>query len=260
MIEVSHNLDALNRTLAEYQRVSGLTTAQVLIKKGSDLSFRLSEKMKMLKAAKGSITAYNLAALSIGRGIKVRASIVKKVMQKMGAAVGIEDRKTRFGFKPKLVKGKEGIKVLKDDAGKVRNKKGLTLQNLIVKRELSSRESGRGYLAWAAMMNVKKLSATNKQIKHLGRLHQQLGDLNLTFTTADGSLTFHWGGEGHDGNPIQSGEAFAKPRQQRAISSALAEIRADIGVYLARKHAEALQASVDRAVKTARTVSFGGAA
>jgi hypothetical protein len=72
MIEVSHNLAALNQTLAEYQRVSGLTTAQVLIKKGSDLSFRLSEKMKMLKAGKGTITAYNLAALSSGRGIKVR--------------------------------------------------------------------------------------------------------------------------------------------------------------------------------------------
>lgn len=255
MITVSHNLESLNQILAEYKKVSGLTTAQVLIKKGSDLSFRLSDKLKLLKAGKGGIAAQNIAMLRGGKGIRVRDSVQKNVMEKFGAAVNIADR-----LKHTNGKGLSGVKFgFKDDLGsegKTSNKKGLNLRNLIVKREISARESGRGYLAWAGMMKVKKLSSSNKQLVHLGRLNQQLGNLGLSYTDVDGSLTFHWGGMSKEGKPIQAGQALAKPRQQRAIDSAIEEVRADMVVYLKRKHTEAIQRATESAVRAAKAVTL----
>ena len=53
MISVQHNLDALNSILPEYARVRGWTTTQVLVSKGSQLAFALSQEMRKLSPGRG---------------------------------------------------------------------------------------------------------------------------------------------------------------------------------------------------------------
>lgn len=262
MITVEHNLDALNKILPEYLAVSGYTTAGVLVKKGYDLSRRISDKLRMLKPGRGTVTLDRLAALSGGSGIRVRESIIKSTLAKYGAFVRIADRAKHTGSDFLTATGlggrdrKRGIKGLRLRASKknpegvsriTKNKKKLNIWQLIVQRELSARESGAGYTAWAAMMNVRSV-ADRKIVRQFGRVKQELGNVGLSATQTEASLTFNWGGIGHDGKPIQSGESLSKPRQQAAISSAISGTIDDIRVYLARKHSEALTDAVNAAI------------
>lgn len=262
MITVHDNLNALNAILPEYMAVSGQTTAQVLVKKGYDLSKRLSDKLRMLKPGRGTVTADRIAALKGGEGIRVRDSIIKSTIAKYGGSVRIADRNKHTGSSSTSARGiggilnKRGVKGIRLRSTKrnpegvsriTKDKKKLNIWQLIVQRELAARESGGGYTAWASMMNVRKV-ASLKLVRHFGRVRQELGRVGLTANDSNGSLTFSWGGAGHDGQPIQSGESLSKPRQQAAIAQAISDVRADIGVYLARKHAEAIQDSINRAI------------
>lgn len=257
---VAHNLDALNKILPEYLAVSGYTTAGVLVKKGYDLSRRISDKLRMLKPGKGTVTADRIAALKGGKGIRVRDSIIASTIAKYGGLVRIKDRalhtKSEFKTATALGSRKRGVSGVRMRATTrnpegvsriTKNKKKLNLWQLVVQRELAARESGAGYTAWAAMMNVRKV-ATQKIVRQFGRVKQELGKVGLTASNTEASLKFEWGGIGHDGNPIQSGVSLSKPRQQAAIAQAIADSIADIKVYLARKHGEALEGAVSSAI------------
>lgn len=237
-----------------------MTTAEVLKKKGQDFAIRLFQKLQTVMPSKGSITSTNLGEMKASsRGLKVRDSIVRKVMEKAGAATRLDNHAkpskvgglNSVGFRFRAALNKTGDKLA--NSGGKSEQKGMNLRALMVKRELAARESGRGYLAFAALMKVKKLIGITT-LTHRGRVGQSVGTLTLANGEDQGSLTFNWGGMGRDGNLIQSGVGLAKPRQQRLISEALNEMRADMAAYLARKHAEALQNSVNKAVRAARMV------
>lgn len=259
---VIHNLDALNKILPEYLAVSGYTTSAVLVKKGYDLSRRISDKLRLLKPGKGTVTADRIAALKGGGGIRIRSSIIKSTVAKYGGFVRLQDRQKHTQSKFSTASGvggilkKRGVKGLRlrssgrNPEGVTKVKSGgkkLNIWQLIVQRELKARESGAGYTAWAAMMDVRKV-ATNKIVKQFGRVRQELGRVGLSASNTEAELRFQWGGVGHDGQPIQSGESLSKPRQQAAIATAIADSIADIKVYLARKHGEALEQSISSAI------------
>lgn len=253
MITVSDNLDALSRILAEYQMVSGKTTREVLVKKGADLAIRMGDELKKLAPPKGSVTASRIQALKQGGGIRVRKSIIAKMLRRevtnRGGFVRIAD-------KEKHIKDKKGISGVRfessdpnwfDEEGETKNAKGQSLWNLIVARELATRESGRGYTAFAARIGVKELIAKSTVLR-LGKAGQEVGRGTITESTDNGSLTLSWGGVGPTGEPIGSGQSLSKPRQQAAIMVAIQSQIADTSLYLARKHAERISGSVDRAI------------
>lgn len=264
MIKVSHNLEALNRTLTEYRRVSGLTTTEVLVKQGTKLSFELSNRLKGLMPGRGAIRNERLAALKSGEGVHVRPSIARAVLAKQGAAVSLKDKaqylagqqKTerqigtlagvRFKFGKKTPDGvKEHVK---------RDGTRLNLQALMVQRELNAREGGRGYLGVGARMKIANIAATKLE-KFFGRYRQQLSSAGLGITPDNQSLTFTYGGTNTPDGPVDIGSALQKPRQQNAISQALGAVRADMAVYLQRKQVEALQASLKTALRVPEVVT-----
>lgn len=261
LVTVETNLRAFNTTLAEYQRVSGLTTTQALTKKAADVAYRLSAILKGLSPAKGSIRSTMEGALRSGSsGIFIRPSIRLAVMQKYGASVALSDKDKYLAASKETERSVGAIKGLSlrfGTKGKTKktarmNGKSLNIQQLSVARELNMRESGRGYLSFAARMNLKGIADT-KLIKFLGRVKQQVSSAGLDFNGNGQTLTMTYGGATADnGQPVTVGTGMKKPKQQAAIAQALAEATADMRVYIARKHAEALQASVNKAVAAAR--------
>lgn len=260
MITAQHNLDSLNAIMPEYQRVSGLTTEQVLVKKGTDLTFQLRDRLRRL--IPGAITADAEARLKSGGGIKVRDSIIRKVAASKGAVLSLKDRLKHTGGNADkdaaaAGRGLRGVRFgfnSRNKAGRTADTKGRSLWNLIVKREISAREAGKGYTAYAAMMRVKNLP-TRKVIRHFGRIQQELANAALAANTEGGSLTFTFGGKEYQGQPVGITHALQQPKGQQAIADSLNAVRKDIGVYLARKHREAIQAAADRAASLARRVS-----
>lgn len=253
MITVSDNLDALSRILAEYQMVSGKTTREVLVKKGTDLAIRMGQELKKLAPPKGSVTASRIQALKQGGGIRVRKSIIAKMLRRevtnRGGFVRIAD-------KEKHIKDKKGISGVRfessdpnwfDEEGETKNAKGQSLWNLIVARELSTRESGSGYTAYAARIGIKEL-IDRARVLRLGRKGQEIGRATITESPDNGALTMSWGGLGPTGEPIGSGQSLSKPRQQAAIMVAIQGVIADTGLYLARKHAQGIRDSASKAI------------
>lgn len=254
MITVSDNLDALSRILAEYQMVSGKTTREVLVKNGTDLAIQMGEELKKLAPPKGSVTASRIQAMKQGGGIKVRKSIIAKMLRRevtnRGGFVRIADKEKHIKDK----KGISGIRFAKandenwvDEEGETKNAKGQSLWNLIVARELSTRESGSGYTAYAARIGVKELIAKSTVLR-LGRKQQEIGRATITESPDNGALTMSWGGLGPTGEPIGSGQSLSKPRQQAAIMVAIQGVIADTGLYLARKHAQGIRDSASKAI------------
>lgn len=253
MITVSDNLDALSRILAEYQMVSGKTTREVLVKKGTDLAIRMGQELKKLAPPKGSVTASRIQALKQGGGIRVRKSIIAKMLRRevtnRGGFVRIAD-------KEKHIKDKKGISGVRfessdpnwfDEEGETKNAKGQSLWNLIVARELSTRESGSGYTAYAARIGIKEL-IDRARVLRLGRKGQEIGRATITESPDNGAITMSWGGLGPTGEPIGSGQSLSKPRQQAAIMVAIQGAIADTGLYLARKHAQRIRDSASKAI------------
>ena len=264
MISVQHNLDALNSILPEYARVRGWTTTQVLVSKGSQLAFALSQEMRKLSPGRGSIRAERLAALKSGEGVHVRPGISKRILASMGAAVPLIN-KAKYLAGQKRIERKIGtLAGVRFKFGKqARNKEGqaqvskkgrkLNLQALMVQAELNARERGIGYLGIAARMNLAGL-ANVKLLKFFGKYKQQLSSAGLGVNELGQELRFTYGGEMAGGKPVDVGTAYQKPQQQAAISRAIGSVQRDTKVYLARKHAEALESSIRRSVQMSRGV------
>lgn len=256
-IDVEHNLKAFNASLAEYQRVSGKTTEEVLAKQGSKLAFSISDALKMRSPSKGSVTAQRLSVLrSKQEGIFIRPNIRLAVASKVGAAVPLANKAQyirgqkrtdkkfgtlsgiRFGF----TKSKKN--------GVASTREGLNLQALMVKRELAAREKGRGYLGFGSRIDVSKI-ADVKLVKLFGRYKQELSKAGLQASTSETAITFTFGGStAPDGRMVDLGPAISKPKNLQAVARGIADVRKDMAPYIAKKHAQALQASVDKALRS----------
>ena len=255
MITFSHNLDRLNAILPEYKKASGLTTSQVLVKQATKLTFELRDRLRRLKP--GGITADRISALRSGEGIKVRESIIRSVMAAKGASVRITDRLRHTGGNTRRnasIYGSGTAGVVFGKRQKSTDTKGRSLWNLIVKREISARESGKGYTSTAGMMRVRNLPES-KFVRQFGRLNQELSTASLKADEKSGLISMRYGGSSHGGKDVSLGEALRKPRAQSAIAEALDAVRKDIGVYLARKHRDALQSAVDKATSYGRRIA-----
>ncbi len=112
--------------------------------------------------------------------------------------------------------------------------KRLNLQALAVARELSTRESGSGYLSVGARLAGVERLTPGKAEAFFGRYRQKLADAGLKTSTDGGQLTIQLGNDG-----VDLGKGVQKPKALHAIQTAIEDIREDMLVYIRRKQAEA---------------------
>lgn len=221
------NLDEFNVALTRYAAISSKGVAEAIAKKGADFGFRLAKNLRELAPEKGSVRAERLAAIKAGGGIKIRDKIRERTMTRYGVSQTLDTRKLRMGKK---------LSATKRVGGKL-----LNLQALMVRAELNTRESGRGFSSYGSRFKSlsQQLAADRwgeKRVQILDRYNRFVSACGFRNRPEETSLLFSWGGNESSNKLAKS---LQKPRQQRAIADALDATRDDIMVYLNRKQNEA---------------------
>lgn len=220
MIEVRTNLKRFNESLKLYAEASRKTPEEVLTKQGGKLAWSLRRELRDTTPPKGEIRAERLAALAGGEGVRIRPSIRRQVMERVGARSEISSHNvvfTRRGVRSVMRKGRR-----------------LNLQALMVSRELASRESARGFLSISSKYPPKfpKMLSGKNELRALSRYGPILSEAGLNRTRD--TLTFSWSA----GKSFLSGEAaggLQRPKAIAAIARALHLVRDDILEYVIRK-------------------------
>jgi len=232
MITIEHHLQDLTQSIERYSKVNKkLTEGEAVMKQVGKLSFALSRELKGISPAKGSLRTAGLTGLSSGKGIKVRQSVKDWALRKHGNLLGARSNLT----------GKRRGQLLNANRIK-KGKKPMNLQALAVRRELSVRESARGFLSVSArypgVANISKGLATATRSE--GWYKNALSQAGITYEQNGTVLRFQW----NPGISSQSGEAaegLSTPKGHQAIIRAIKATKADIEVYIARKQSEAIR-------------------
>jgi len=208
-LTVSTDIDRLTSAVNQYVRLSGKTLQEALQKQGGKLAFNLRTGFRGLAPAKGSIRSTRLAALAAGGGIKVRASAWQWATEQV-AGRQTTRRKRRSGGKRQL--GKSA---------------------LAVKRELSIRESGRGFVSVSARFPLT-LGASQVARSKFGPV---LSSAIIESADRNAKLTLSWDpSRGHLAEGVAA--ALGNPRAETILADAVKATTADIQVYLNRKLGE----------------------
>ncbi len=219
LIEAQHNTDAINRALGLYQLYSRKTPAEVIEKQGGKLGYILSQRLRGIMPAKGSIRSERLAALRSGGGVRVRESVLRKIAQKYQARTNLATRSVVFG--------KRGVGTVSRKGGR-----RLNLRALAVQAELNVRERGRGFLSTSARW-PRQLSGSDIVRSRFGPILEQS---RITMTADEAQATFTWGAAGQLSR--EAAEGLQTPPGQRAIAASFNDLRRDILVYVQRKMLE----------------------
>lgn len=218
MISVEARVEELNAALVRYAELSRREPEDIVLKQGAKLAFALSGRLRLLAPKKGAVRAERLAALESGGGIAVRESVRRAIWRKHGVTGRVSDRRLVIGDK---MRG--SIK---------RSGKRVNIQALAVQRELSVRESGRGYLGFAArFLGIGKVLKLGKSERYLDRVRRTMSTAGLSIARDDATLRLRFVKDDIAG-------ALGGEKQKAAIAGAIAEVRADIQQYVDRKMAE----------------------
>jgi hypothetical protein len=215
---IQHELDNLNRDIEKYRRITGKFPEEILLKQGGKLAFNLSRRLKKFMPEKGIVTEERLAALKQGEGVYVRPKVRESVYAKYGARTDIAKRVQIFGKK-----------------GRTFNKAGLNLQALAVKRELAVRESGRGFISFAARFGGLKGLKPNERRQWLNRYSRYLASVGFVSVPGAADMTFAWGG-GDVSDDVA--KVLNQSRTEAEVVAAIKETGADIREYTSRKERE----------------------
>jgi hypothetical protein len=165
------NAAALNRAIDSYVAWSGKSLDWVLQRNASKLAYALQTRLKTLMPSHGQTTQQRLRMMATrqkGMGIHIHQGTKRWVYQRTGAQSFTQKRVRSFRHKGddevgaafyanRRVTGfKFGGKLV---GSRVKDGKRINLQNLLVKRELASRESGRGFTSRGSMFaNLKAMT------------------------------------------------------------------------------------------------------
>ena len=226
MIQIQHNLDELNRAIGMYRRASGKSVEDTIKKQGTKLGFNLKTEFGGLAPGKGNVRTERLAALKRGEGVHVRPSVYRKIAEKYNA-LGIAG-KMLFRTRRKIAGGQE---LLGELQGSIRRKGGsrLNLQALAVERELSLRESGRGFMRQSARF-IGKLDI---EVKARSRYNRYLANMGFKAVAEGPEVKLAWGGMSQLSD--EAVKAIMRTRGRAAVARALSATTADIVEYLDRK-------------------------
>lgn len=215
---INDNLNSLNTALNRYAELTGKSPEDILLKQGGKLGYALRVRLREAMPAKGSIRAERLEALKRGEGVRVGPHIERSVAAKYQARTNLDTRKTVFG---RSKAGKTSV---------TRGGKRLNLRALMVQRELSARESGRGFLS----ISARYPRILQRQQVARSRIGPELSKAGIN-ANAD-TMTFSWTG----GNELAESAAtgLSKAKGEKAIAQAIKDVELDILEYVKRKDSE----------------------
>lgn len=213
-VKIESNLAQLTQSLREYVVLSGKSIEEALKKQGAKLGYNLREELRRIAPPKGSIRAAMLARLKSHRGVKVRESVLRKVMQKRGARSVLSSGTVVFGKK-----------------GQGTTAKGANIWALAVQAEINLRESARGFLGVAARYGIRGELTNATAVSRFGPLLSKAG---FQAEIQGGAIEFKWGG-GLGELSSSAAEGLTKFKGERAINRALQGTVEDIQVYIERK-------------------------
>lgn len=222
--QIRVEIGALNTAINRYQQLSGLTMPETLQKQGGKFLFLLASMLRKISPAKGAIRADRLAALKRGEGIKIRKSVISKVMAKYGARSDIATRSIQLG--------KKGASTISSSGKK------LNLQALLARTEINTRESGRGFVSVSARYPQRLKEGQQQAVSRYGPALSQAG---LQSVPGVSSLMLTWGKGGR--LSTNAAEALSRPKAESILLAALEATTADIIAYVERKTAENIQRS-----------------
>lgn len=215
-VGITYDLEALKRSCILYGQLSGKTESAVLTKQAPKLAWNIWRGLRELRPAKGSIRAERLAALARGGGIKIRDSV-------MEAVTGSKATQT--------AKGKKTF-----------GKANLNLRQLAIKRELSVRESGVGFLAYATPRPQRQTLEAEQQVYERdveSRYHFALSQFSVhARESAETKFAQLRWLDVKAGQAQNATEGLNTSRAQQIIIEAIAETEQDINDYILRKQFE----------------------
>lgn len=221
------NLDRFNDALADYLAVTRLSTQEAVAKKSADFSVRLSQKLKDIIPGKGTIRAERLAALgNKSEGVKISKLAWKRAYQTSGLVQDLQTRKFGFARRKKVY----GFK-------KAKGGRKLNLQAIAIQKELSIRESGRGFMSFATKVKslIQKMpikDGANSTRYLSSKFNRILTTVGFQTDLDKAEMTFSWG---RTESSKDVAVALQKPRQQASIAQALDESRADMLEYILKR-------------------------
>lgn len=221
--ELERSLASLRIALNRYAEKSDLTEAEIIRKKTTQLAVELRRAFRALAPARGSIRAAQISNLGEGRGVHVRAAVYDRLTQTYGL------HRTTSGSRV-LVKGAKGSLTTKD---------GLNFQALAVKRELTLRETGIGFMAFsvpsARFSNDVEVATSTKTSRYGPRLSNFVLEVRQRAKTK--SSLFTW--------PSSSSAliGLSKEQQYNNIVNSVRLVEADTLVYVERKIREDIESS-----------------
>lgn len=229
---VETSLPQLNTALTAYIRAAGRGVMFGLQKQSQELSRNLALEARGLMPAKGAVREARLEAFKQGEGIRVGATARKYADSKTTATASSVRTKGAAIFMEKTSNGK-----IKTD--------GRNWWQLAVARELSLRESGRGFLhhsdKFDIMSNSERRVIRRIQKNSKSRYGPILGEFALTSSSdvsngESGTAEFRWGGFSDLSN--EAVKAMGRAKGQAAMARAIEATVDNIIPYLERKIGE----------------------
>lgn len=213
-IKPSYSMEGLNRILADYRDVRGATDWKVLTKKGGQLAREMYFQLRAIRPEKGSIRAKALELLSQGKGIKIRAKIRQAVLVAREAVL----------------------------SGKAKRRGTTNLGQMLVRREIATRESGRGFLAWSS----RYPQTLPKEKEAVSRYGARLSTARVTVGADLSSAYVFWSGAGTD-QAVSAAAGLEKPKALAAVSKAVAAVESDTAKYVQEEYARMVGELMGRA-------------
>jgi len=221
-VTAQHSFNRFSAGLRRYIDLSGKTPTEAIQKQAGKFAFTLSRRLRSLAPAKRSVRAERTAALARGEGIKVRAA-ARAFAQKKTIATASDIRTRQASqFREKTKSG-----ALKT--------KGRSWWEVAVAREISIRESSRGFLAIGARyprtLRIREAA--------LSRFGIQISTAAVKSSPDGAAAAFDW----NQSTSELSGSAARgmNKRGSHLIALSLDDVSDDIALYVTRKNAENLQ-------------------
>lgn len=229
---IQSNAQEVGAAFRRYMEVTSLTPPEAVVKQAFEFSRFLNKRLRTLAPVKGSIRAERLAALKSGGGIKIRAAVLQRLMERRGVSQRIKGR----GY----VMGKN-LRTTARVGGK-----RLNFNALAVRAELNLREQGRGFVAHSSnfrqLAKMRAQKGTQRQ-QVIDRYRRFLSSVGVTVNPTNPRAVFSWGGNQSSGDVAK---VLSQGRGQESVAGALADARDNMMVYVRRKLAENAAKTVGR--------------
>lgn len=229
-IRLESNAADLNRAIGAYIVASGKTVDEVLQKQGAKLGWAINKQLKGLAPRKGQVTDERMAAMERGgkgNGVRVHKRTRMQIYQKYGVASDIASQGEVVRRGKKMVASYMRTKTKKVNGEKIKRRTRVNVQNLLVERELASRESGRLFTSVGSLFPKSKITHAIDVKNGAGK---KLAEAGVSFGKNPRFLRFSWAKFTNLAGRMA--HSMTRPKALAAASRAMVAVTDDIMEYV----------------------------